>query len=384
MTIDDDEPLHDFADRSMRDSLESPANLRGFLFDAIPKLAPNLLFPQMRYLPRKFLLEDWRGRKSDILVEIPFRWEEVEQTILICLLLEHQTRPDPRMPLRTLLYGVLYWDAAGRRRPVRRGKLRTLLYGVLYWDRQWKAWENSPAPRPPFRLNPIVPIVLHTGSRPWNSARRLIDLVAGPDLLLSLQPIWAPIFWELSAQDPQRLLNSEEAFLQVLAVIRLEEADRAVFEPVFREAIGKLEALHGKDNIRWHDLLWMVMNWATWRRPPEEQKGWWDMAETMQTEAARQRQLQDWRKIVTKEFIDEGRVEGRAEGLVEGRAEGLVEGRKAVRELIYNLGKVRFGAPPAEVVQTVSAIDDLVLLSRLSNRLLDVGSWTELMALAAK
>ena len=83
-------------------------------------------------------------------------------------------------------------------------------------------------------------------------------------MLLRLSPTWQPLFWELCEHDPQRLLNSNDAFLQVLAVIRLEEAEQAEFEQVFRDAILRLEALHGKDNVRWYDLMRMLMTWATW------------------------------------------------------------------------------------------------------------------------
>jgi hypothetical protein len=37
--------------------------------------------------------------------------DELPQSTLVCLLLEHQSGLDPQAPLRTLLYAVLYWEA---------------------------------------------------------------------------------------------------------------------------------------------------------------------------------------------------------------------------------------------------------------------------------
>src|SRR5712691_5079574 len=86
--------------------------------------------------------------------------------------------------------------------------LRVLLYAVLYWEREWKNWEAQPAPRDGFRLTPIVPIVFHTGEQPWNSSRQLADLLSGPDLFKAFAPSWPVCFWDLAEKSPRELLNS--------------------------------------------------------------------------------------------------------------------------------------------------------------------------------
>jgi hypothetical protein len=42
-----------------------------------------------------------------------------------------------------------------------------LYFVVLYWERQWRAWEQAAAPKPPLRLSAVLPLVLHTGPGPW-------------------------------------------------------------------------------------------------------------------------------------------------------------------------------------------------------------------------
>jgi predicted transposase YdaD len=80
-------------------------------------------------------------------------------------------------------------------------------------------------------------------------------------------------------------------------------------------------------------------------------------------------------------IVEEGRVEGRQEGRVEGRQEGRVEGRlEEARAILLRQGTKRFGPPTPQTqaaLDTITAIDRLELLSE---RLLDVESWDELLA----
>src|SRR5262249_30508119 len=107
MSISDESPLHDFADRSMREQLQNPANLRDLLRDAVPHLVDGFDFAKGEFLKPQFPLEGWRYRESDLLFRLPYRTDEGELPVLVCVLIEHQSRPDPRVPLRTLLYAVL-------------------------------------------------------------------------------------------------------------------------------------------------------------------------------------------------------------------------------------------------------------------------------------
>jgi predicted transposase YdaD len=76
-------------------------------------------------------------------------------------------------------------------------------------------------------------------------------------------------------------------------------------------------------------------------------------------------------------ILEEGRVEGRVEGLVEGRVEGLVEGEI---KLLKRLGTRRFGSPDPSILARIESITDLERIEFLSERLLEVASWEELLA----
>ena len=77
-------------------------------------------------------------------------------------------------------------------------------------------------------------------------------------------------------------------------------------------------------------------------------------------------------------ILAEGEAKGKAEGKAEGEAEGAL---KEARKLLLALGSQRFGAPSAAVRDTLAGIATLQRLERLSERLLDVESWDELLAI---
>jgi predicted transposase YdaD len=126
---------HDFPDRVIRDALRQPANLRELIGQLLPDLVERLEFEAMREVPRQFLLDDYRQRESDLLMEVSFRESANAMPVLICLLVEHQSTVDDAIPLRLLLYAVLYWES------------------------QWRAWSAGHARGEPLRLTPVLPVV---------------------------------------------------------------------------------------------------------------------------------------------------------------------------------------------------------------------------------
>jgi predicted transposase YdaD len=63
--------------------------------------------------------------------------------------------------------------------------------------------------------------------------------------------------------------------------------------------------------------------------------------------------------------------------LDEGREEGAL---RQTRKLLLQLGRLKLGAPGADVETAIQAIDDLARLERMSARLLNVTTWEELLA----
>jgi len=61
--------------------------LRGFLGEVVPDLAENFGFEKMRPARREYFLGNWRSRKADLLIEIPYRLPGREDWALVCVLL---------------------------------------------------------------------------------------------------------------------------------------------------------------------------------------------------------------------------------------------------------------------------------------------------------
>jgi hypothetical protein len=238
--------LHDFPDRAMRESLRHPDNLRELVEAVAPDLASGFDFARAELLDREFPLDDWRRRESDLLFRVPYRRQGSDETALVCVLIEHQTAPDMRMPLRMLVYAV------------------------LYWERLWKEWEDRPPPRGPLRLSPVVPIVFHTGASPWGPGLHLADLIDAPAEFGEFIPRWRTLLWDLAERPPEALLAMAGSFLKALAVVRAERSDAATFREVFAAVAGQLEELHDRDRMRWYELLRLVLSWGLYRRPASE------------------------------------------------------------------------------------------------------------------
>jgi hypothetical protein len=331
----------DFVDRSLRELLSRPVNLEGFLGAVVPDLIAGFDFAKMRPAHREYFLGQWRSREADLLFEIPYRLPDREDWALVCILLEHQTKTDWRTPLTTLIYAALYWE----------------------W--QLRQWEVLKSPRPDFLLRPILPVVLHTGSRPWGTVKTLRDLLVEPAVFRSFLPDWQPLFWELAQHSPDQLLHSREALLQVLALLRVEDQEQADAVRTFRSVLQQLDPLHDTNFVRWEDLIRFILGWATHRRPPEERPLWSALAEDMQADEQRKQEL----KAMHMTIADEIRLEGKAEGKAE-----------ALREVLLDLGRQQLGEPDAATLQALESITDVDHLKRMTRVLLQTKSWIELVA----
>ena len=84
-----------------------------------------------------------------------------------------------------------------------------------------------------------------------------------------------------------------------------------------------------------------------------------------------------WLSSTYQKILEEGRAEGRAQVRAEGRVEGRAE---EARRILRRLGTRRFGKPDAHIEAALDAIADLERLEQLSDRVLEVTAWEELLA----
>jgi hypothetical protein len=329
MPLFDRPPVHNFPDRAFRDALEQVENLRDVLVLAVPEIASHLVFEQARYIKPAFLLEDWRGRESDLLCLILYRVSETEDgLVLICVLLKHQSRPDPLLPLRVLLYAV------------------------LFWEQQWKEYERRHEEGAPLRLTPVVPVVFHTGSGEWSSNRRLADLFQGPEALRAYGPQWPLLFWDLAARTPEDLLGSDGPFAQFLAVVRAEESDAERFRQVFTRLAERLEPLAGQDKMRWRDLLWLMLSWVVQRRPDEECETLTRTLVDTQHDLALREEVQAVSEATKQTWVQKKMAEARAQVSRETL-------RETLRDTLIALLENAFKELPESLLTSIRACEDV-------------------------
>ncbi len=335
---------HDFPDRSIRDSLKQPENLRDFLMDAIPDIASHLDFSKATQVDREFLIkDDWRKRESDLLFLIPYRDGDVESETLICILIEHQSQADSRMPLRLLIYAV------------------------LYWERQWSEWNALPTPRPEFRVTPIVPIVLHTGERPWSTNRCMADLFDGPQLFREFAPNWPVTFWDLAEKPTRALLDAGGAWLKALALIRAGDDDEATFLAVMDEALAELERMAEREEVRWTDLLQFMLCWAARLRPNEERERLTEQVRDSHQSGRVKEELKSMKTTIATSIFHEGEVAGEARGQL-----------ASARTMLMDNLEIRFGHLPIELIDWVHGEVDIERLRDFNKRAVTASSLAEL------
>ena len=124
--------------------------LRGFV--AGPR-ADDVDFSTLQKLSSEYVSDELLKRHGDAVWRVRLRRQ---RWLYLVVLLEFQSRDEPRMALRILTYtGLLYEEL------VRNGMV--------------EAGEPLPA---------VLPVVLYNGARPWRAAREMRELIAaaGPDL----------------------------------------------------------------------------------------------------------------------------------------------------------------------------------------------------------
>ncbi len=347
MPLPEDSPLRTLPDRVLRQSLIRPANLRALLKQAIPEFADRFDYESITLLDREFPRDDWRRREADLPFEIRYRLDEEERTAFVCVLIEHQSATDTLVPLRMLYF------ATG------------------YWDRQWRAWAGLPTPRPSLRLHPVLPLVLYTGVRPWGSNRSLVELLDEPKALHRFAPIWEPLYWNLADQSPQSLLDSGEAWLQMMAVLRVDDADTAAFRSVYMEALRRLESTDDSDRPRWEELIRVILTWGQQRRPRDEGDDLKTVAAAVHNNAERQRRVLTMGQTIADTLYDEGVQKGIEKGIGKGE---LSRTRLFLRLLLEE----HFGVLSPALIQKIDSSEDEARLMKAALKVSRMTSIDEL------
>src|SRR5437867_582340 len=93
-----------FPENGMKLLLQQPLNVRDLFRIARYQLIDRIDFDRLQLDPTTYVQRDYRHVESDVVLRGPLRGGK--QTLLIYILIEHQSEPDRLMPFRALEYTV--------------------------------------------------------------------------------------------------------------------------------------------------------------------------------------------------------------------------------------------------------------------------------------
>ena len=320
--------VRNFHENGLKFLLENPANVHDLLRLLDVKLTPRIDFAQMRVVPGRFVARDYRHLESDIVLQAPVRPPEGAKyrRITIYVLVEHQSEPDRFMPLRVLEYVV------------------------MIYKRQTREWMKQQGSLDNFQLQPVLPIVLYTGMRTWDSLGSICDLVELSDELANRIPDLQPLFLNVG-RTSEKVLQQGGAFGLLLQLLRQRRSQLSVFEETLREVVQALESLGDSDRDRWLELLSYIAAMIYNDREIAEREPLQEMVtESVQNDAYRQEVI-EMGKTIAEDLIEKGYHKGRREGRQE---EGAITRRLLLMQLLSN----RFGKVPAATVKRIEATEN--------------------------
>jgi len=162
-----------FPENGLKMLLENPGNVKDVLHLLAFRLIDRIDFTRMKAEPTRFVHRDYRHLESDVVLRAPLAdvpGQAPRRQVIIYILIEHQSEPDPLMAFRVLEYVV------------------------LIYRRQVQEWQRQHGSLKGFRFCPVLPVVLYTGTRTWEGLGRLADLVELGEELADVTPELRPLF----------------------------------------------------------------------------------------------------------------------------------------------------------------------------------------------
>lgn len=203
----DEEDIHLPHDKLFSATFSVPANAAAFLQAKLPPaVASAIVWSELKPVSGSFVDSQFRSSHTDLLFAAPLAGSEG----LIYLLFEHQSSPDPALPLRLLRYLTRIWEQFAKEQPQRT------------------------------KLPVILPVVLSQNAEVWHVASRLsalLDIPAGlADALSPFIPDFEYRHLQLADMAFEAIPGTPSGIL-VLRVMKAERLGRLLDDPVWDEQL---------------------------------------------------------------------------------------------------------------------------------------------------
>ena len=275
-----------------------------------------------------YITEDFQSRANDVV----WRFKVAESWVYVYLLIEFQSRVDPYMALRMMVYqGLLYQELI-------------------------RSKEVSPGALPP-----ILPIVLYNGSQRWTADTDVYELIADvPGFMEHFKPHARYFLIDEQTHTDEELASQRNV---VAAIFRLEQYPESMSEVLDRLH----EWLVDQPELQRSIAAWIR---AALRQRPEMGQ---ELPEVASLQELKKMMADRWEAWIQKredkvrqESLQEGRQEGRQEGLQRGLQEGE---SLALQRLLAK----RFGEVPVSVLEMIAQASSTQIETWL-DRVLDADS----------
>ncbi len=276
-------------DAYFKEVFSQPEYAAAFFRQHLPTdLAAGIAWDSLALMPSSFVKQDLQQIHSDLLFSAKIQGREA----LLYLLFEHQSTPDPLMPLRLLGY----------------------LLEIFQRHRQ-----DHGLPLPP-----VVPFVLHQGPEAWSVSPHFEDLFNLPpgleQTLLPYLPKFRHALLDLSRFDPA----AEETDAQMRVILQLLKLAR---EQRLIEFFSWLAADLVMDAMS-PDLLRRTLLYALHAQTDLDVE---EIAHTLQLNP----ELKERTMSIAQKLIAKGRAEGEARGEARGHILGTWQGKlRLLQELM--------------------------------------------------
>ena len=253
------------------------------------------------------------NRETDIVWK--FGRKDGGEPVYVYILIEFQSRPDPTMPVRFMVYVGLFYQKLLESQPAARGKLPL-----------------------------VIPIVMNTGPERWNVATDLGSLIG--DLDPSAEIYRPQLRYHLIDEAAYPREKLEALSSPVAELFRLETSDNWLeVQSSIHRLRQSLSATEGALREAFGSWLQEVIVPRLGFSEAVSAKRTLEEVETMLAES-----IDRWKREI--------REEGREEGLQEGRQKGLQEGRREEgARLVLRQLRLKFGALEPAIESRVRSAD---------------------------
>ncbi len=152
----------------------------------------------------------------------------------------------------------------------------------------------------------------------------------------------------------------------MMATLRVEKDNVESYSDILTQATEQFTKISRAEEVRWYDLMRILLTWVYWRRPEAERAALLAIVEKAQTSRKRRREIQQMASKLGPSYVDLGVASGVARGVERGLHEVRLQ---TLRDMLKTLLEDKFSRLPKKLQKQIDAVDDADQLRQAIRRL---------------